>query len=65
MDSKNLLKWLKNQGATFKDGKGSHIKVYYQDKQSVLPMHAKDLPRGTLMAILKQLNLKEVFEKEK
>jgi len=28
-------------------------------------MHAKDLPKGTLMATLKQLNLREAFEKEK
>jgi mRNA interferase HicA len=65
MNSKEFLKWLKSHGATLKDGKGSHIKVYYQGKQSVLPMHTKDLPKGTLMAILKQLNLRDIFENEK
>lgn len=64
MNSKEFMKWLKSHGAMFKSGKGSHMKVYYKNKQSVLPMHSKDIPKGTLMAILKQLGLKEVYERE-
>ncbi|MFZ4056086.1 MAG: type II toxin-antitoxin system HicA family toxin, partial [Polynucleobacter sp.] len=45
-------------GATFRPGKGSHLKVYFNGKQSVLPMHDSDLKIGTLNAIKRQLGLK-------
>jgi mRNA interferase HicA len=38
--------------------KGSHLKVYLNDKQSILPMHNTDLKKGTVEAIKKQLGLK-------
>ena len=57
MKSQEFKRWLAQQGATFKPGKGSHLKVYLNGKQSVLPMHASDLKRGTLEAIKKQLGL--------
>jgi len=59
MDSKQFKKWLAKQGATFKEGKGSHLKVYLNDKQSVLPMHGKkELGKGLENAIKKQLDVK-------
>jgi len=45
-------------GATFKPGKGSHLKVTLNGKNSVLPMHGKELGTGLVAAIKKQLGLK-------
>jgi len=57
LKSQEFERWLAQQGATFKPGKGSHLKVYLNGKQSVLPMHTTDLKKGTLEAIKKQLGL--------
>jgi len=58
MDSKQFKKWLAKQGATFQQGKGSHLKVFLNGKQSVLPMHGKtELGKGLEHAIKKQLGL--------
>ena len=53
-----LKRMLSKEGATFVEGKGSHLKVKLNGKQSVIPMHKGDVPTGTLNAILKQLGLK-------
>jgi len=58
VNSKEFKRWLIQQGATFQPGKGSHLKVYLNGKQSVLPMHNTDLKAGTLEGIKKQLGLK-------
>ena len=58
MNSKEFKRWLAQQGATFRPGKGSHLKVYLNGKQSVLPMHNTDLKKGTLKGIKRQLGLK-------
>lgn len=58
MNSKEFKRWLARQGATFQPGKGSHLKVYLNGKQSVLPVHNSDLKTGTLEGIKKQLGLK-------
>jgi mRNA interferase HicA len=58
MTSKEFKRWLSDQGATFKSGKGSHVKVYLNGKQSVLPIHTGDMKLGTINAIKKQLGLK-------
>jgi len=59
MDSKQFKKWLAKQGATFQQGKGSHLKVFLNGNQSVLPMHGKqELGKGLENAIKKQLGLK-------
>jgi mRNA interferase HicA len=39
--SSEFKRWLADQGATFKPGKGSHLKVTQSGKNSVLPMHGK------------------------
>jgi len=60
MDSKQFKKWLAKQGATFKSGKGSHLKVYLNGRQSVLPMHGKrEIGKGLESTIKKQLGIKE------
>ena len=58
MKSIEFKRWLTDQGATFKAGKGSHLKVTLNGKQSVLPMHNKELGTGLVHAIKKQLGLK-------
>jgi len=56
--SKELKRWLAKQGATFKAGKGSHLRVFLNGRQSVLPMHGGEMKTGTVQAIKKQLGLK-------
>jgi mRNA interferase HicA len=56
--SAEFKRWLAEQGAEFKVGKGSHLRVYLNGRQSVLPMHNKDLGTGLVAAIKKQLGLK-------
>jgi len=50
---------LEKHGFVLKRINGSHH--YYQHPQkgkiTVVPMHARDLPKGTLMAILKQAGI--------
>jgi mRNA interferase HicA len=60
MNSSELKRWLAKQGATFGTQTGSHLKVFYRGRQSVLPMHGKkELPKGLVADIRKQLGLKE------
>jgi len=60
MNSNEFKRWLARQGCTFGPGKGSHIKVYYHNRQSVLPMHGKqELGKGLVKAIKKQLGLED------
>ena len=59
MNSKQMKKWLELQGATFLPGKGSHLKVFLNGKQSTLPMHGiSELVKGLEAAIKRQLGLK-------
>ena len=57
MNSKEFKRWLARQGVEFGSMKGSHLKLYYQGKRSILPMHNSDLKTGTVNAIKKQLGL--------
>ena len=59
MKSREFKKWLEAQGATFKPGKGAHLKVYLNGRRSVLPMHSGELKTGLVEAIKKQLDLKD------
>lgn len=59
MNSKQMKRWLEQQGATFQPGKGSHLKVFLNGKQSSLPMHGTaELGKGLEAAIKRQLGLK-------
>jgi len=58
MNSHEFKRWLTKQGVTFGPAKGSHIKLYFGDTQSILPMHGADLKTGTVEGIKKQLGLK-------
>jgi mRNA interferase HicA len=60
VNSNELKRWLTRQGCTFGSQKGSHLKVFYGDKQSIIPMHGKqELGKGLVHAIKKQLGLNE------
>jgi len=56
--SSEFKRWMADQGAPFKAGKGSHLKVTLNGRNSVLPMHSKELGTGLVAAIKKQLGLK-------
>jgi len=58
MNSKQMKKWLEQQGATFEPGRGSHLHVLLNGKRSVLPMHSAELKTGTVEGIKRQLGLK-------
>ena len=58
MKSTEFKRWLAKQGVTFGTQTGSHLKLYCNGRQSVLPMHGKDLGAGLVAAIKKQLGLK-------
>jgi predicted RNA binding protein YcfA (HicA-like mRNA interferase family) len=52
---KRLVKLLKQNGFVFTRQNGSHAIFRNDEKQRkvVVPMHTKDIPKGTLHAILK------------
>jgi mRNA interferase HicA len=57
MDSNEFKQWLVKQGATFQPGQGTHIKVFLNSRQSVLPTHGTELKIDTIEYIKKQLGL--------
>jgi len=59
MNSNQFKKWLAEQGCTFTPGKGGHLKVFLNGKQTVLPMHgSKEIGKGLEHTIKKDLGLK-------
>lgn len=55
-----LIKLLRNNGFVFTRQSGSHA-IFRNEatkKRVVVPMHAKDIPTGTLHAILKDAEIK-------
>lgn len=57
--SSEFKRWLAKQGVTFGTQTGSHLKVFFQGRQSILPMHNKDLPKGLVQDIKKHLGLRD------
>lgn len=58
MKQSEFVRWLSQQGATFKDG-SKHLKVYLNGKQTILPRHpASELKKGLVEGVKKQLGLK-------
>ena len=57
MNSNEFKQWLVEQGAEFQPGEGTHIKVFLNGHQSVLPMHGTELKIATIEYIKKQLGL--------
>ena len=58
VNSNEFKRWLAKPGATFVQGNGSHLEVFLEDRESVLPMHANELKTSTVEGIKKQLGLK-------
>jgi len=56
---KALIRILVNNGFIEDRVKGSHKVFYHQEsrKRVVIPCHVRDLPKGTLMAIIKEAGL--------
>lgn len=58
MKQSEFVRWLKQQGATFKEGT-NHLKIYLNGEQSILPRHpSKELKTGIVEGVKKQLKLK-------
>lgn len=57
---KEMVKQLKKYGFEEISQKGSHLKMQNEKtgKVVIIPMHGKDIPKGTEQAILKQAGLK-------
>ena len=60
MKSSEFKRWLAKHGVTFGTQEGSATsRSSYGGRQSILPMHGKDLPKGLVESIKKQLGLKK------
>lgn len=57
MKPKELLQLLLNDGWVKAKGKGGHQKLRKGKQTTVIPMHNKDIPIGTLREIMKQTGL--------
>ncbi len=56
---KKVIKILEKHGFVLDHSSGSHM-VYYHSgkgKRVVVPFHGRDIPKGTLMSILKQAGI--------
>ena len=66
LTSEEVIKILKEKGFVFDRSKGSH-QIYYNPntgRRVVVPFHKKDLPKGTLIEILRQAGIsKEELKK--
>jgi mRNA interferase HicA len=58
MKSSEMKRWLSKLGATFVNGKGSHVHVFLNGRRSILPMHNKEVGTGLAEQIKKDLGLK-------
>ena len=57
--SKQLIKRLKNLGFIEDHTSGSHI-IFYHPKtgnRAVVPFHLKDIPKGTLLSLLREARI--------
>lgn len=58
MYSKDLVKLLLKDGWQIVSQNGSHLKLKKKEKTEIVPMHNKELKKGTLETILKRTGLK-------
>ena len=59
LTSKKLIRILEKIGFTIDRSTGSHY-IFYNSKtkkRAVVPYHVKDLPKGTIMSILKEAGI--------
>lgn len=58
MKQSEFVRWLRDNGADFKDGK-KHLKVYCNGEQTILPRHpSAELKTGIVEGVKKRLKLK-------
>ena len=59
LTSKDIVKILLQKGFVLDRSKGSHQIWLHPDsrKRAIVPMHNKDIPKGTLYSILKQAGI--------
>jgi len=63
---KDVIKVLEKEGFILDRIKGSHHIYYHPEtrRRAVIPFHKKDLPKGTLLEILKQAGIsRETIQK--
>ena len=66
MTPRQFKRWLSRRGCTFEAGAGGHLVVRRGDRKSTLPMHGqREMPKGTVEAIKKDLGLKDVPSRSK
>jgi predicted RNA binding protein YcfA (HicA-like mRNA interferase family) len=59
LTSRKVIRVLKKKGFVLDRARGSH-RIYYHPetkRRVVVPFHKKDLPKGTLLEILKQADI--------
>jgi len=63
---RKIIKVLENKGFVLDRIKGSHHIYYHPEtkKRVVVPLHKRDLPKGTLLEILKQAGISKEELKE-
>ncbi len=59
LTSKELIRILEKKGFLKDHSTGSHFVFRHPDtgKRAVVPYHAKDLPKGTILSIVKQAGI--------
>lgn len=59
LTSKEIIKILKQRGFVLDRSRGSHQIFIHTDsrKRVIVPMHNKDIPKGTFYAILRQAGI--------
>ena len=62
---KKLIKILESEQFLFRSQKGSHAHFVHADgRRTTVPIHSKDVPNGTLLAIINDMRIsKEEFVK--
>jgi len=60
LSTEKVLKIIEKEGLFLTGSKGATISIHPETRQTVvIPVHKKDLPKGTLMEILKQSGIKK------
>ena len=61
LNPKNIINILKNNGFVLDRTKGSHHIYYHPEskRRVIIPFHRKDLPKGTLMEIIRQAGFRK------
>lgn len=63
--AKKIIKWLEEKGFKTIRQKGSHVFLQKEEFFTTVPIHNKDLPRGTILKILKDCDIsKKTYKKE-